>query len=78
MIELGSKVRDKVSWFTGIASSRVQYLNGCVQYGLTAKVGKDNKVEVVYIDEGQLEVVDKGVSVKKKDTGGFRFDAPKR
>jgi len=78
-IVLGSKVRCKVSGFTGIATSRVQYLNGCIQYGITTKVGKDNDVKVIYIDVGQLVVVDKGISIqidKKEKPGGYRQDHP--
>ena len=34
MITLGNKVRDKVTGMEGIAVSRVEYLNGCVQYAV--------------------------------------------
>lgn len=76
-VTLGQKVKCTVTGFTGIATSRVEYMNGCVQYGITAKVGKDNKIEVVYIDAGQIEIMAKGVSIKKKNTGGYRVDQPK-
>lgn len=57
MIELGSKVKDIVSGLKGVAVSRIEYLNGCVQYGVKPPVGKDGKdVDCQYIDEGQLEV----------------------
>ncbi len=58
MIKLGSKVKDKVSGFTGIATAKVEYLNGCIQYCINPKVGKDNKnKEGFYFDEGQIELV---------------------
>lgn len=78
MIKLGEKVRDKVTGFEGIATSRVEYLNGCVQYGVTPKIKvKDNKKpETEYIDEGRLELVGKGINVKKKRTGGYQSDHP--
>jgi len=71
-IELGDKVRCKYSGFTGIAVTRVEFINGCVQYGIVPKVTKDKQYpEEVGIDEGSLELV----SPKKKkrvvkDTGG--------
>jgi hypothetical protein len=78
MITLGEKVRDKVSGFVGIATSRVEYLNGCIQYGVRGKVDKDNKApEAIYVDQEQLEIVSKGISIKKKATGGDMSDAPK-
>ena len=77
MIELGDKVKDRVTGFVGIATSRVEYLNGCIQYGVRPKVGKDNKsTEVEYIDEEQIEVVGARVKVKSKPTGGVQTDAP--
>lgn len=77
MIELGMKVKDKVTGFTGIATSKVEYLNGCVQFCVKATVGKDGKYpDGQYIDIEQLEAVGKGITIKKKDTGGEMNDTP--
>ena len=78
MIELGAKVRDKVTGFLGIATSRCEYLNGCVQYGVKTKVDKEGKmVEIEYIDEQQLEVMPgRKPKVKAKPTGGLQSDRP--
>jgi hypothetical protein len=77
LIPLGTKVKCIVTEFTGIAVSRVVYLNGCVQYGVKPKVDKDGKMQdVLYIDAQQLEIVGEGVSVKQKQTGGPHPDAP--
>lgn len=78
MIKLGQKVRDKVTGFTGIAVSRVEFLNGCVQFCVKPKKqAKDSKMPAgEYIDVGQLKVVGEGVSVKKKETGGVMADMP--
>lgn len=76
-IQLGNRVKDIVTGFTGIASSKIEYLNGCVQFGVKPKVEKDGKMpEIYYIDVQQLEFVDEGVSIKKIDTGGDMDDAP--
>ena len=72
MIRLGDTVRDKTSGFTGIAVTRAEFINGCVQYDIQPKVGKDNKfVESQSVDEGSLEVI-KPKKAKKpnKPTGG--------
>ena len=55
-IKLGSKVKDRISGFAGIATSRVEFLYGCVRYlvepeGLTPD-GKP--IESQYFDEQRL------------------------
>jgi len=79
MIRLGQQVRDKVSGFTGIATAKVEYLNGCVQYCVKPKIKtkNDNTMpEGQYIDEGQLEIISKGLRTKKTGTGGPMSDVP--
>lgn len=75
---LGKKLRCKVTGFTGIATAEVKYINGCTQYCVVPKVGKDNKrPDGEYIDIQQLEVVGDGVSIIPTDTGGEQRDCPK-
>jgi len=79
MIKLGKKVKDIVTGFEGIAVSRVEYLNGCVQYGIKPKAKKGCIVleDATYIDAQQLEVIGKGVTVETRSTGAdFMPDAP--
>lgn len=77
MIQLGQQVRDKVSGFTGIATSRVEYLNGCVQYAIRPRVEADGKFpEAHYFDEEQLEVVGEGIAIRQRKAGGPPMDAP--
>lgn len=76
-VKLGNTVRDIVSGFQGIATSKVEYLNGCIQFGIMAKAKDNKKPDAVYIDEGQLVFVDEGVSVAAKENGGDRTDTPK-
>jgi len=76
-IALGARVRDTVTGFTGVATARVEYLNGCIQYCVKPVVGDDGKMpDGEYLDIGQLEVVDGGVSVPRRDTGGPMSDTP--
>lgn len=77
MIELGNKVKDIVTGFVGIATSRVTYLNGCKQICITPPVGKDGKVEEGrYVDIGQIESIGDGINVKARRTGGPQSNTP--
>lgn len=74
-IQLGDKVRCKVTGFVGVAISKTEFLNGCIQYDVVPKVTKDNKIlDGVSIDEQSLEVVSKKKKPKKfwkkESTGG--------
>lgn len=78
--ELGSRLRCIVTGFQGIAISRVEYLNGCIQYAIKPPIDKDGKeLDGIYIDHSQLEFVDDGVVAKRQaaNTGGPQRDAPK-
>ncbi len=77
-IALGNEVKDKVTGFTGIATSRIEYLNGCKQICIKPKMVKDSKMpDGEYIDIQQIEVVGEGVDVAQKPTGGDMMDSPK-
>lgn len=78
-IKLGQKVKDIVTGFEGIATARVEYLNGCVQYCVKLQaLSKDGAVQDgTYFDEGQLKVVGSGVLVLRRDTGGPQHDTPR-
>lgn len=78
MIRLGEKVQDKVTGFIGIATAKVEYLNGCVQYCVKPEIGKDKKYpDGQYIDDAQLVVIGKGISIKKEKDGGVMQDTPR-
>lgn len=71
-IKLGDKVRCKITGFVGIAVTRSEFLNGCVQYEVQPKCKKDNKpLEGLSIDEQSLEVISiKPKKIVKRNTGG--------
>lgn len=78
MVRLGEEVKDCITGFKGIATSRVEYLNGCIQYCIKPKMSKDGKMdEGQYIDQEQIIVIGKGVTTKSKPTGGDMPDCPK-
>lgn len=69
--ELGEKVKDTVTEFEGTVTARIEYLNGCLQYCVEPKVGKEGKVEKChYVDEGQLELISTSRKRAKKAAKG--------
>lgn len=76
-IRLGKKIRDKVTGQEGIATARLEYLNGCVQYCLQPAIGTDGKrIDGIYIDAQQLEIVGDGIAITQRETGGPAGNAP--
>lgn len=73
-IQLGDTVQCKITGFKGVAVARTEFINGCIQYQLAPKVGKDNKLTEFEpsIDEKSLKVVKKKANKKKhsRNTGG--------
>jgi hypothetical protein len=83
-IKLGSKVKDKISGFAGIATSRTVFLNGCVRIEIDPdRLNKDGDlIEGAVFDEVQLEVVKpvikKKTITKEIATHGFRETISRR
>lgn len=88
MIELGDKVRDKVTGYEGIATSKTEFLNGCIQVEVTPKIkrGSNPKPEDIVgmgIDIQQLERVGDGINtptkkIKQSNTGGRMRMVPRK
>lgn len=58
IVHPGDKVKDRISGLTGIATSRTEFLYGCVRVAVQPQELKDGKpVEATYIDEAQLQVL---------------------
>lgn len=79
--KLGVRLRDKVTLFEGIATSRIEYLNGCIQYGIKPGLDKDGKTqEAHWFDEDQIEQVNEGITEsivrKKQAPGGENLEHP--
>ena len=80
-IDLGLEVEDKITGFTGIAVSKVEYINGCIQFCVQPKMKTSDKgcrPDIAYIDEGQLIVIGEGVDIKPNPTepGGEMSNTP--
>ncbi len=57
-IKLGSKVKDKITGFIGIATTETRHLTGCDRYGVTPTMDKDGKLgDTKWFDEMVLEVL---------------------
>ena len=78
-ILLEDVVEDIHTGFKGTATSKMEFLNGCIQIEVVPRVGKDNKmIESIFIDIQSLKVVKKGPrhpkpvkKVKSKDDYGY-------
>ena len=78
MIKLGSKVKDQISGFTGIATARTEYLHGCARVVVDPQELHEGKpIDGRYFDEQQLEVVEEDV-LERGDTrpGGPKGTTP--
>lgn len=56
---LGRTVTDTITGYTGTATARIEFLTGCIQYCVTARIDRDGKLpDPVYFDESRLSIVD--------------------
>lgn len=70
-LKLGNVAKCRLTGFTGVVIAKVEYINGCIQYGVRPRVDKDNKFpDAIYIDAEQLEFVKDGIAINKKKAGG--------
>ena len=76
MVKLGQKVRDVVTGLEGVATAKVEYINGCVQFGVQPPASDGKCPDSVYIDHQRLEMVSEGPSMPSSDTGGVMRDTP--
>lgn len=82
MANLGDGVRDKITGFKGIVIAKAFYLIGCARVGVQSQeLGKDGKpLEIQWVDEPQVEIVDKAVIKMEADDepGGPAFSSPRK
>ena len=81
MIELESKVKDRITGFSGIVTGFVTYLSGCHQALVVPKVTTDGTFkDAQWFDEQRLEVDKKfkPVVLDNGKTPGSDVAAPKR
>ncbi|WP_309086432.1 hypothetical protein [Chelativorans sp.] len=55
---LGTKVRDRITGFSGVVTGRVEYLTGCNQVLVSPPAKEDGSlVAAEWLDEQRLEVI---------------------
>ncbi len=74
---LGARLKCRATGFTGIVMAMVEYLNGCIQYGIKPPATDGKMPDTIYIDQQQLDYVDAGIAVEAARTGGEMIDVPK-
>lgn len=78
-IELGTKVTDKITGYTGQVIGRTEWLYACRRYTIQARELKDGKpVDAISCDEDQLDIVEEPAELHvMKSTGGPTREAPR-
>ena len=82
MIELGCKVKDKITGFTGVVVGKTEWLYGCVRCGVSSKeLHNGSPIDTQWFDEESLELVEgEAQPVEEHDTdkppAGPRNDPP--
>lgn len=75
-INLGDKVRDRITGHEGICLAKIEYLTGCNQVGIKMAGHKPDgdTFDCLYFDEPFVELVEAGVITpvvpRKPDSGG--------
>lgn len=80
-IKLGSKVKDKVTEYEGVATGHCEYLTGCDTYLVAHKVNPKTggKVDGVWFDVNRLEVLQEDyVKLETEEDQGAMETSPER
>lgn len=79
--ETGDRLKSRVNGFEGIATHRIQYLNGCIAYRIEGAMHEGKEVSIK-VWEQEAAALDKGLNqageepVKRKRTGGSSTRTP--
>ena len=80
MKNLGKKAKDKVTGIEGVIISKITYLTGCDQYGITPLAKEGKILDTHYFDVKRVAIIKKAVnpkSVTGRTNGGPNRDAPR-
>ncbi len=68
MLDLGDKVKDRITGFTGIAVGKTDWIYGCTRIGVQPEMDKEGKLqEVQWFDILSLDVVEKNAINRQKN-----------
>lgn len=74
---LGDRVKDEITGFSGVVTRRTQWLNNCNTYGVQRTELKDGiPQDPQSFDEPQLSIVEKKVVKESRHTGGPERHVP--
>lgn len=81
-IRLGAVLRDRITLFEGVATMKVEWLTGCIQFGLSGPLKDGELRPLEHFDWQRLEYVKPGpleaVEIERMaPDGGDTRDAPK-
>ena len=78
-LRLGNKVRCVITGFEGIATAKLEYLDGTVDYGVTPQNHDKGYPKAEYISDTRLEKIDDGVHlVPTERVAGFHVERRRR
>ena len=82
-IELGSRVKDVISEFTGIVIGRTEWLHGCTRYGIEGLAKDGKKGDIEWFDEARMEKLQPASEIKTsvetaEKPGGPQYDPSPR
>jgi hypothetical protein len=73
IMNLGAKVKDKITGFEGITTGKASYITGCDQFLVQPPVKNGDFVEGRWFDIGRLDIIEKNViteqSVQAEENG---------
>lgn len=76
---LGEKVKDIITGYVGLVTSRTEYLTGCIHCGVQSETLKDGKpIDPEWFDQTRLVHVDDGImeSYSVPGTSGPEHNPP--
>ena len=78
-IKLGSRVKDMITGFTGMANARCIYYYGCIQIEiLSEQLDKDNKEVAIWFDEPRIVILEETKSYHEPNHGPQKCPPPSR
>ena len=75
----GNKVKDSLTNVEGIINASSIWINGCIRYSVQPKAKKGENImpESWWVDEAQLILLEGGIKIEEKETGGPSTKSPK-
>lgn len=69
-IKLGDSVTDQITGLKGIVTAKLEYIHGCIQFGVSPKSKDDKLPDTLYLDWKRLKITGKRVVLAVEESGG--------